>query len=135
MKWLILGPEIYFLAIAVLFLILSLMRLNKRRDFSAALFLAGLGVAVTLATVRLEGTFFHGAYRVDLFSQVFKGLVSIGFFLVVCLCSNLNGIHEKRHWAAKRSSREASCARFRSPRWASAMRSSPRWRALLPSRS
>ena len=97
MKWLILGPEIYFLAVAAIFLILSLMRPNERRDFSAALLLAGLGVAVTLATVRLEGSLIHGAYRVDLFSQLFKGLLSMGFFLVVCLCSSLNGIHEARH--------------------------------------
>ncbi len=97
MKWLILGPEIYFLTVAVVFLILSMTRHNGRRDFSAALFLAGLGVAVTLATILLEGSLVYGAYRVDLFSQVFKGLLSIGFFLVVCLCSNLNGIEEKRH--------------------------------------
>jgi len=96
MKWLILGPEIYFLAVAAAFLILSMMRPNGRRDFSAALFLAGLGLAVTLGAVRLEGSLFHGAYRVDLFSQLFKGLLSVGFFLVVCLCSNLKGIHETR---------------------------------------
>ncbi len=97
MKWLILGPEIYFFAVATVFLILSMMHPNGRRDFATALFLAGLGVAVTLATVRLEGSLVYGAYRVDLFSQVFKGLLSLGFFLVVCLCSNLNGIQEARH--------------------------------------
>ena len=97
MKWLILGPEIFLLAVAALFLILSLTRPNRRRDFSMALCLAGLGVAVTLATVRMEGSLVHGAYRVDLFSQVFKGLLSMGFFLVVCLCSNLNGIEETNH--------------------------------------
>ncbi|OGP72756.1 MAG: NADH-quinone oxidoreductase subunit N [Deltaproteobacteria bacterium RBG_16_49_23] len=97
MKWLIFGSEIYFLAMAIVFLILSMMRRDRRLDFPAALFLAGLGVAVTLATVRLEGSFLYGAYRIDLFSQVFKGLLSIGFFLVICLCSNLNGIREKRH--------------------------------------
>jgi len=97
MKWLILGPEMYFLAMAAVFLILSMRQPNGRRDFSTALFLAGLGVAVTLAAVRLEGSLFHGAYRVDLFSQVFKSVLSVGLFLVVCLCSNLNGIQEKRH--------------------------------------
>jgi NADH-quinone oxidoreductase subunit N len=97
MKWLIFGPEIYFLAVATVFLILSMTRHNARRDFSVALFLAGLGVAVTLATIRLEGSLVYGAYRVDLYSQVFKGLLSVGFFLVVCLCSNLNGVHEARH--------------------------------------
>jgi NADH-quinone oxidoreductase subunit N len=97
MKWLILGPEIYFLTVSVIFLIFSVARHNGRRDFSAALILAGLGVAVTLAAIQLEGSLVYGAYRVDLFSQIFKGLVSIGFFLVVCLCSNLSGIEEARH--------------------------------------
>jgi len=97
MKYLILAPEIYFFAVAAVFLILSMMRPNKRRDFSTALFLAGFGVVSTLATVRLEGSLFNGAYRVDLYSQVFKVLLSLGFFLVICLCSNLNGIEEARH--------------------------------------
>jgi NADH-quinone oxidoreductase subunit N len=96
MKWLIVGPEIYFLAVAAVFLILSMMRPDEKRDFSAALFLAGLGVVVTLATVRMGGSLFHGAYRVDLFSQLLKSLLSVGFFLVVCLCSSLKGIHETR---------------------------------------
>ena len=69
---------------------------GEKRLFSAALLLAGLGVALTLATVRLEGSLAYGAYRVDLFSQVFKGVLSLGFFLVVCLCSNLNGIQKGR---------------------------------------
>jgi NADH-quinone oxidoreductase subunit N len=97
MKWLILGPEIYLLAVAVAFLILSMTRPNRRRDFLAALCLAGFGVVVTLLAVRLEGSLFNGAYRVDLYSQVFKVLLSLGLFLVICLCSNLNGIEEKRH--------------------------------------
>ena len=97
MKWLIIGPEIYFLAVAAVFLILSMTRPNGKRDFSVALFLAALGVALTLATLRMEGSLFQGIYRVDLFSQLFKGLLSVGFFLAVCLSSSLNGIHESRH--------------------------------------
>jgi NADH-quinone oxidoreductase subunit N len=97
MKYLILGPEIYLLAVAVVFLILSMTRPNRKRDFLAALCLAGFGVVVTLAAVRLEGFLFNGAYRVNLYSQVFKVLLSLGLFLVVCLCSNLNGIEEVRH--------------------------------------
>ena len=124
MKWLIFGPEIYLLAVAIVFLILSMIRRNSRLDFPAALCLAGLGVATTLATVRCEGVFLYGAYRVDLFSQIFKGLLSIGFFLVVCLCSNLNGIREKwrpETWTvygpkARKTLRFASFAHKQSPR-------------------
>ncbi len=97
MKWLILGPEIYFLTVATVFFALSMTGPNGRRDFKMALILAALGVAVTLASVLREGSLIEGAYQVDLFSQVFKCLLSVGFFLVVCLCSNLNGIQEKRH--------------------------------------
>ncbi len=97
MTWGLLGPEIYFLAVAAVFLALSMAGPNGRRDFSVALFLAGLGVLVTLISVRLEGSLIHGIYRIDLFSQLFKCLLSAGFFLVVCLCSNLKGIQERRH--------------------------------------
>ena len=55
-----------------------MMRPNGKRDFSAALFLAGLGVAVTLASRPAGRLPVYGAYRVDLFSQVFKGLLSAG---------------------------------------------------------
>ena len=97
MKGLILFPEIYFLGVAILFLVLSMARPNGRRDFAVALLLAGLGVIVTVGTIRLEGTLFHGAYRTDLFSQIFKSLSSLGLFLVLCLCRNLSGIREERH--------------------------------------
>ena len=97
MNWLMLRPEVFFLGVTIVFLILSMMRPNGNRDFSVALFLSGLGVAVTLVSIRMEGSLLYGAYRVDLFSQVFKSLLSMGFFLVVCLCSNLNGIQESRH--------------------------------------
>ena len=97
MKWLILGPEIYFLAVALIFLILSMKHPGGRRDFLAALCLGGLGIIVALSTLRLEGFLFTGAYRIDLFSQIFKGLLSVGFFLIICLCSNLSGIQKKSH--------------------------------------
>jgi NADH-quinone oxidoreductase subunit N len=97
MKWLMLAPEMFFLVVALLFLILSLMRPGARRDFSVVFLLGGIGVLVTLTAVRQEGLFFHGAYRIDLFSQVFKCLLSVGFFLVICLCSDLSGVEEARH--------------------------------------
>lgn len=98
MSWTLFIPELYFALTAVVFFALSLSaRPNLRRDFLAALFLAAGGLVVTLASVRLEGTLFFGTYRVDLFSQVFKVLVACGFFLVVCLCSELNGIDERHH--------------------------------------
>ena len=98
MKWLLFIPELYFLVMVALFFSLSMLRRpNPRRDFLVAFCLAALGVFVSLATVKFEGSLFFEVYRVDLFSQVFKVLLATGLFLVVCLCSNLNSIRERRH--------------------------------------
>ncbi len=98
MNWILFIPEIYFFLMAAMFFSLSMLRRpNPRRDFLVALCLAAFGVLVSLATVRFEGNLFYEVYRVDLFSQVFKLLLATGLFLVVCLCSQVNGISERRH--------------------------------------
>ena len=69
--WTLFIPELYCLLMAVVFFGLAMSaRPNPRRDYFAALFMAGVGVVVALVCVRLEGTLFFEAYRVDLFSQV-----------------------------------------------------------------
>ena len=98
MGWNLFIPELYFLLASAVFFSLSMLnRPNPGRDYTFALFLAAAGVAVCLSTIRLEGTLFFDVYRVDLFSQVFKALLAMGFFLVVSLCSELNGIRDQRH--------------------------------------
>ena len=95
MKWTLFGPETYYFLAAMVFLCLAMLtRPNPRRDYFTALILSALGIAVCLASVRVEGLLFYNAYQVDLFSQVFKTLLSMGLFLVICLCSELNGIDE-----------------------------------------
>ncbi|GBC62610.1 NADH-quinone oxidoreductase subunit N [Desulfonema ishimotonii] len=97
MIYLLFSPEIYGLAVALVFLCLSMTRPDPRRDHTVALFLSAIGVAVCLAGLPLEGSLFSGTCRVDLFSQVFKVMLFTGLFLVICLCSNLNGIEKERH--------------------------------------
>ncbi|UCG14935.1 MAG: NADH-quinone oxidoreductase subunit N [Deltaproteobacteria bacterium] len=98
MKWILFLPELYCLLMAAVFFGLAMIgRPNPRRDYFAALFLTGVSIVVCLACVRLEGTLFFEAYRVDLFSQVFKVMLGMGLFLVVCLCTELNGIEERHH--------------------------------------
>ena len=55
------------------------------RDYLAALLLTAIGVVVCLASVQVQGDLFSGAYRVDLFSQVFKVILSMGLLLVTFL--------------------------------------------------
>jgi len=54
-------------------------------------------MAVSLAGVRSDGLLFSGTYRVELYSQVFKTMLSMGLFLVVCICTNLGGVNRKFH--------------------------------------
>jgi NADH-quinone oxidoreductase subunit N len=98
MNWFLFYPELYYFAGGMVFLGLSMLRQsNPRRDYFAAMFLAALGVLVCLISVNQEGFLFLKAYRVDLFSQVFKVMLSLGLFLVICLCSELRAIAERHH--------------------------------------
>jgi len=98
MKWFLFYPELYYFAVGVVFLFRSMAKANDpRRDYFTALVLAVLGVVICLVSIRQQGLLFFEAYRVDLFSQVFKVLLSIGLFLIVSICSNLNGVAERYH--------------------------------------
>jgi len=98
MSWIIFSPEIYFLMAGTAFLGLSMARrVRPEQVYFIALVLASVGVGVCLACVRLTGDLFLETYRVDLFSQVFKVMLSMGLFLVVCLCTELEGIEERLH--------------------------------------
>jgi NADH-quinone oxidoreductase subunit N len=98
MNWALFIPELYLLfMIAVFFGISVLARPNPKRDYFVALCLASVGIVICLVSVRLEGTLFFEVYRVDLFSQVFKAILTTGLFLVICICSELIGIDDRHH--------------------------------------
>jgi NADH-quinone oxidoreductase subunit N len=98
MNWFLFYPELYYFAVGMIFLFMSMARQNNsRRNYLTAWLLAALGVVISLAAMRQEGLLFFQAYRVDLFSQVFKVLLSIGLFLIISICSNLNGVAERYH--------------------------------------
>jgi NADH-quinone oxidoreductase subunit N len=98
MKWMIFSPEIYYLLVGLWFLALSMLPGAKsRRNYFSALFLAAAGILVCLVTVKSEGFLFFNAYQINLFSQVFKVLLSLGLFLVICLCPNLTAVKAKHH--------------------------------------
>jgi NADH-quinone oxidoreductase subunit N len=98
MSWIIFSPEFYFLVVGTVFLCLSMAkRVRPEQVYFIALIMASIGVGVCLVCVRLSGDLFFGTYRIDLFSQVFKVMLSMGLFLVVCLCTELDGIEERFH--------------------------------------
>ena len=98
MKWFLFYPELFYFAAGMIFLFMSMAKTNSpRRNYFTGLSLAVLGVMICLASMKQEGLLFFQAYQVDLFSQVFKVLLSIGLFLIISICSNLNGVAEKYH--------------------------------------
>ena len=93
MDWRLFSPELYVLIVTGIFLARGLMRRPKPdHDYLIALALSAVAVIVCLSSVRLEGDLFRGAYRVDLFAQVVKVILAMGYFLVVAVCDDLSGV-------------------------------------------
>ncbi len=98
MNWLAFIPELYYLAAGLVFLFLSMTkRISAGRDYRVAIILAALGAIICLGAVHQQGLLFFKALRLDLFSQVFKVLLALALFLVICLCPRLDGIAERHH--------------------------------------
>jgi NADH-quinone oxidoreductase subunit N len=92
------GPELYYLGMALVFFAFSLRRREQvRTDYQVALALSALGVVVTAACLFQRGNLFFEAYRVDLFSQIFKFALALGLFLVLTISHNLAQIEERYH--------------------------------------
>lgn len=90
-------PELSLLVTIALFLVISCLPNDPRRNFFTAI---GMAVVVVLATIissRLSGNLFSGMYRIDLFSQVVKVFLSFGFLLVVLLCKELTAVDGRHH--------------------------------------
>jgi len=98
MKWMLFSPELFYFSVGIVFLFMSMGKnVSPKRDYLTALFLAAMGVVICLVNVQQQGQLFIDIYRVDLFSQVFKVLLSLGLFLIICICSELQGISERYH--------------------------------------
>ncbi len=62
-----------------------------------ALALSAAGVGTALWSLGAEAELFHGTYRVDAFSQTFKVLIALGFFLAVAFGEGLKGVDQDHH--------------------------------------
>ncbi len=90
-------PELYMLAVALIFFFMSFAKPSHVRNQALSLFFSIIGIAVSVVSLNQSGDLFFKAYRVDLFSQIFKVLISLGFFLVIFLGRELKDIDERRH--------------------------------------
>ncbi len=85
-------PELVLLSLALVLFVISLgdPQVRVARVAATAGSLVCLGIC--LLSLGQQGTLFHGAYRVDAFSQVLKLVFSIGLFLVLLLSGELSDI-------------------------------------------
>jgi len=98
MKWVLFAPElVYVLMAAVLFWLSIQKRVDQKRVYGVALFFSAAGVLTTVICANMQGMVFFDAYKIDLFSQLFKLLIAIGTLFVVFSCSELNGIDDRQH--------------------------------------
>ena len=96
MTMLLFGPELYYLGLAFVIFLFSLRRTPQvQRDYNLTVILAGLGVLVAFMCLGQKGDLFFKAYRVDLFSQIFKAALALGLFLVLMISRNLPSIDER----------------------------------------
>jgi NADH-quinone oxidoreductase subunit N len=96
MTMLLFGPELYYLGLAFVIFLLSLRRTPQvQRDYTITVVLAGLGFLVALLCLGQKGDLFFKAYRVDLFSQIFKAALALGLFLVLMISRNAAHIEER----------------------------------------
>jgi len=86
-------PELYMLFFSIVFLFLSVGK-RKADMFTWAKVLSLVGLVITLVSINGRGNLFYGAYRVDLFSQVFKAVFIYGFVFVIFMLGRKNEIEE-----------------------------------------
>ena len=95
---LLFGPELYYLGLALVLFFCSLRRRPQvLSDYRLATVLAGVGFLVAVVCLCQKGDLFFKAYRVDLFSQIFKAALALGLFLVLMISKNLAHIEERYH--------------------------------------
>ena len=94
MNFLLFLPETFLLLMALIFFCQSLWKSSAGLNQGIAFFLSALGVILCLLSLNSSGELFYKAYRVDLFSQTFKCLISLGLFLVVGLGRKIKSIEE-----------------------------------------
>ncbi|MCX5813196.1 MAG: NADH-quinone oxidoreductase subunit N [Proteobacteria bacterium] len=86
-------PELNIFLFSILLLFISISKV-KENILTYAKLLSVLAFLVSLLSITENGELFSGAYRIDLFSQVFKMLIMAGFCLVILMFKNKREIEE-----------------------------------------
>lgn len=88
-------PELTLLGSSLVIFILSLAEPDAKILRNSILGLGAIVVIATLMSLGAEGELFFGSYRVDLYSQLFKCLMSGAMFFVLIFGKGMKGITAK----------------------------------------
>jgi NADH-quinone oxidoreductase subunit N len=88
-------PELWILLGSLVLFVVSLFNGSGQTARFCALIISVGAIVLTSFTFFGEGELFYAAYKIDLFSQLFKLLVATGFAVVVLLGKDLRSISEE----------------------------------------
>lgn len=95
MKLILFVPELWVILGCLLLFVTCILNGSGRLARALAGALAVGGILLTAATFYLNGSLFFEAYRVDLFSQLFKFLVSVGLAVVILFDRQVKTVAEE----------------------------------------
>lgn len=87
-------PELTIFLFSILFLFIS-TKSKKGNILPFAKLFSALVFFISLISMTSEGELFSGAYRIDLFSQIFKMLILLGFCFVIFMFENKEEIDDE----------------------------------------
>lgn len=90
-------PELALLGSGLILFLVSLGKTDVGKTRMIAIILGTVIFAATLASCKEQGTLFFDAYKVDLYSQVFKILIAAALLVVLIVGRNLKDIKNTVH--------------------------------------
>ena len=87
-------PELTVLLSCLVFFLASITSLSAQGVRILSIAMAFLIVCATIQVFEIEGSLFYDSYRIDLFSQLFKLLVSLATLIVLIFSGTSDGIKE-----------------------------------------
>jgi NADH-quinone oxidoreductase subunit N len=89
------APELLMLIGSLVLFCLCLGQGKENLAKYAALVLAIASCFLSLATLQMNGSLFYDAYRIDMFSQLFKLAISTGLVVVLLFSGELRGVNDR----------------------------------------
>lgn len=95
MKLMLFAPELFLLLGGLVLFLMSSGQTSGKKARSVTLGFALLNIVICFWSLHQNGFIFYDAYKIDLFSQFLKIVISIGLAIVLLFSTELKGIAER----------------------------------------